>query len=282
MDETTAKIRAAYDQAPELEWTRLTERLHARLEYEVTTYALGRHLPPTPARLLDAGGGPGHYTIDLAAQSYVVTLLDLSPALLDFARARIAEAGPTVAANVQAVVEGSLVDLSAFRDAEFDVVLCLGGVLSHLTDKGARRRALGELKRVAKPGAPLFISAMNRLSGYRGAVQWLDDFDRIFPTGNGYSELLNGARVYELWPEEFASELAEAGLTPETMYGSTGIAAHLPEAQLEALRRSPERWQRWHEAFLATCDHPSIVGLSPHLLAVCRPSKAPGVGIRHT
>ena len=270
MDEATTRTRAAYDRAPETEWVRLTERLHARLEYEVTTHALRRHLPPPPAWLLDAGGGSGRYTIDLAAQGYLVTLLDLSPALLDFARARIAEAGPRVEEHVQRVIEGSIADLSVFSDAEFDSVVCLGGVISHLTDRGVRRQALGELRRVAKPGALILVSAMNRLSGYRGAVQWLDEFDRIFPPGDGYSELLNGARVYEFLPEEFASELAAAGLTAETVYGSTGIAAHLSESSLDTLRRSPERWQRWHDAFIATCDHPSIVGLSPHLLAVCR------------
>lgn len=282
MDDAITRLRAAYDPAPELEWARLADRLHARLEYEVTSHALERHLPPPPARVLDAGGGPGRYTIDLATKGYTVTLLDLSPALLDYARARIAEADPRVAANVQAVVEGSIADLSAFGDGEFDAVLCLGGVISHLTDRGPRRQTLGELRRVAKPGAPLFISAMNRLSGYRGAVQWLDQFDRIFPPDDGFSELLNGAKVYEFLPEEFASELAEAGLATETVYGSTGIAAHLSESSLEALRRSPERWRRWHAAFLATCDHPSIVGLSPHLLAVCRARQAPGVQIRHT
>ncbi len=174
-------------------------------------------------------------------------------------------------------MEGSIADLSAFGDGEFDAVLCLGGVLSHLTDRAPRRRALGELRRVARPDAPLFVSAMNRLSGYRGAVQWLDDFDRIFPTDDGYSELLNGATVYEYLPEEFATELAEAGLHVETVYGSTGIAAHLSESSFEALRRDPEQWRRWHLAFLATCDHPSIVGLSPHLLAVCHRHRSSGL-----
>jgi SAM-dependent methyltransferase len=269
MDGALARTRAAYDREPDLEWRRLTDRLHARLEYEVTTHALARHLPPAPARLLDAGGGPGRYTIDLAAQGYALTLLDLSPALLAFAHERIAEAGPLVVANVEAIVEGTIVDLSRFGTAEFDAVICLGGVLSHVTDRQQRQRALGELRRVAKPGAPLLISAMNRLSGYRGAVQWLDQFDQIFPAGDGYGELsMNGARVYEFLPEEFASELTEAGLPHEKTYGSAGVAAHLSEASLEALRQSPERWRRWHEAFLATCDHPSIVGLSPHLLAV--------------
>lgn len=52
MDKAAARDRTADDRAPELEWERLTAgTLHARLEYEVTTHALGRHLPPPPARV---------------------------------------------------------------------------------------------------------------------------------------------------------------------------------------------------------------------------------------
>jgi SAM-dependent methyltransferase len=275
MGEADARTRAAYDRTPDLEWARLTKSLHARFEHEVTTHACGRHLPPAPARLLDAGGGPGRYTIDLASQGYLVTLVDLNPAYLEFARGRIAEAGSTVQRNVEAVLEASIADLSILSDEEYDAVLCLGGVLSYLTDQPSRRKALGELRRVAKPGAPVFVSAMNRLSGYRGAVQWPDAFDRIFPSDDGLGLLEDGTPVRELAPEEFVSELAEAGLAPERVYGSAGIAAHLPEASLVTVRQSPERWRRWHAAFLATCDHPSIVGLSPHLLAVAhRPMSA--------
>jgi SAM-dependent methyltransferase len=272
MDDSAARNREVYDRAPEREWRRVDERFHARLEYEVSSHALRRHLPPPDdsPRVLDAGGGPGRYTIDLAGQGYRVTLLDLSPSLLEFARARIAEAGAAVERNVEAVIEASIVDLSALGNGEFGGVLCLGGVLSHVTNRGLRRRALGELGRVAKPGAPLLISGMNRLSAYRGAVQWPDDFDRNFPSEDGYGTLLNGAEVYEFAPEEFTWELVEAGLEVERVYGSAGIAAHLPEGNLEALRESPERWRRWQAAFLATCDHPSIVGMSPHLLAVAR------------
>src|SRR5262249_6738400 len=143
--------------------------------------ALERDLPPpdqTP-RILDAGGGPGRYAIRLAEQGYRVTLFDLAPALLNVARARIGEAGAAGGGHAEAVVEGSVTHPSAFAVGSFDAVLCLGGVLSHLIDPSQRRRALAELRRVARPGAPLFISGLNYIGAFRAVVQWWPDAQTI-------------------------------------------------------------------------------------------------------
>jgi len=53
-----------------------------RTEFAVTMRALADHLPPPPARVLDCGGGPGRYAIELARQGYEVTLFDLSAGCL--------------------------------------------------------------------------------------------------------------------------------------------------------------------------------------------------------
>ena len=268
-----ARVRAAYDRDPEREWGRLEGGAQARPEFVVTMHALGRHLPPPdrPCHLLDAGGGPGRYTLALARQGYRVTLLDLSPALLDLARRRIAEAEPAVRDRVAAIVEGSITDQAAFADARFDAVLCLGGVLSHLPDPVERRRALGELGRVLRPAGPLFASAFNRLAGFRSAVQWPDAWGQFFPRLLDSGHVTMGPDAlptYAFWPEEFVGELAGAGLAVRALYGCQGIGAHLQEEHLLALMHDPERWPIWRRVVLETCDRPDIVGVSSHLLAV--------------
>jgi len=273
-DEAEA-VRRAYDRDPEAEWHRLEGGTQRRLEYLITCHALERHLPPvspSPPHILDAGGGPGRYTIRLAEQGYTVTLLDLSPALLALARQRIAEAGVVVQEHVADVVAGSITDLSVFPDRHFDAVLCLGGPLSHVLDPAERARALGELRRMAKPGAPLLISVMNRFGAYRTVVQWADSWSLVFPhlLASGHSTLASGAPAYFFLPEEFTTLLETAGLTIEHLYGSAGIGAHLHEERLAAVLDDPERWPLWRQALLATCDHPNVAGVSPHLLAVAR------------
>jgi SAM-dependent methyltransferase len=241
----------------------------------ITMHALERHLPAPDgsAHILDAGGGPGRYTIALAVRGYWVTLLDLSPMLLGLAREKIAQAGENVRRRVVDVREGSITDLSSWAEGHFDAVLSLGGPLSHVIEPQARRRAVTELRRVARPGGLLFISVMNRLGAYRGGVQWPGCSPQVFPDllATGITPIgPGGAPAYFFMPDTFVELLAASGLTVEHLYGCQGLGAHLQEENLLALMHDPDRWPAWRDLLLATCDHPNIVGVSNHLLAVAR------------
>lgn len=265
--------RSAYDQFAGREWDRLETGAQARLEFLVTKHVLQRHLPPAdaPVRILDAGGGPGRYTMYLAALGYRVTLLDLSPRLLEIARTRIAELPVTTRARVEGVVEGSITDLAAFPDVSFDVVLCLGGPLSHLVNPHDRAAAIDELRRVTKPGGLLVVSVMNRLGMYRAAIQWPDWFDGVFPriVETGIATITSArAPTYFFAPGELRDELTAAGLDIVREYGCQGIGAHLDETNLLAIMADEQRWPQWERVLLATCDEPGIVGVSNHILAV--------------
>lgn len=270
-----ARIRASYDRDPEREWRRLVGGAQARLEWLITRQALSRHLPlPGPSvQLLDAGGGPGRYTLELAHQGYCVTLYDLSPALLELARQRLAAAEPAVRARVAAVIEGSITALDRLPSDHFAAVLCLGGVLSHLPAATARRDALAELGRVLHPDGRLMITALNRIGAFRSAVQWPDAWTQFMPhfleRGDG---VMGPDRLptYSFWPEEFVGEITAAGFVVEALYGCQGIGAHLPETHLLALMADQERWPLWQRALLETCARPDIVGVSNHLLVVAR------------
>jgi 2-polyprenyl-3-methyl-5-hydroxy-6-metoxy-1,4-benzoquinol methylase len=269
------RVRAAYDQDPEHEWQRLKQRAQMRLEYLITLHALERHLPAPDlcSHILDAGGGPGRYTIELAKRGYQMTLYDLSPALLHLARQRIAQTDVEVQQRIKGVIEGSITDMSCFPAEQFDAVLCLGGPLSHLVQAEARRQALRELVRVMRAGALLFISVLNRLGAYRSAVQWPDSFDRIFadlPRSGVMTIGPHDAPVYLFVPEEFVAALEQAGLSVEHLFGCNGIGAHLQEENLLALIADPQRWPLWCDVLLTTSDHPHVIGVSNHVLAVAR------------
>jgi ubiquinone/menaquinone biosynthesis C-methylase UbiE len=277
VDEQLARIRRAYDRDPEREWARLETGAQNRLELLITSHALERDLP-APAHLgpvLDAGGGPGRYTILLAERGYRVTLLDLSPGLLALARQRIEQAGQEIMRQVEAVVEGTFTDLSAFPDSSFGAVLCLGAALSHVVDPAQRRQAVAELRRVAQPGALLFINVLNYVGAFRAVVQWWPDASTIELFHRLSREQVldigdDAAPAYLYYPEEFRGMLAEAGLTVERLYGAEGIGAHLQEDHLLAVMDDPEVWPAWREILLSTADHPSVVGVSRSLLAVAR------------
>ena len=268
---TTELVKAYYTENVRKEWRRLVKDAYHRLELETTLHYMERYLPEH-GLVLDAGGGPGRYTLELARRGYDVVLLDLTPANLDFARRQIKRAG--LRKQVKDAVEGSITDLSRFADDTFDAVVCCGGPLSHVVDDRDRERALGELVRVAKPGAPLFISVIGRLSVLvtdlliaQHALE-LSHFRPLRDTGHFPGETGFTACHFFL-PEEFHNELSRQPVDLVEMVGLEGISTH-HRREVNRIAKNPERWKVWLETHYATCTHPAVVGISEHMLAVCR------------
>lgn len=113
---------------------------------------------------LDAGGGTGINATMMAQRCKRVTLVDLSPRVLELALANTRDAGLTEKITL---VEGDVSDLAQFGDEEFSFVVCIGGVLSYLLDKG--QAAVRELVRVARKDAALIIGCDSKY----GFVRWL-------------------------------------------------------------------------------------------------------------
>ena len=149
------------------EWRRLRQDPYHQIEFIVTTHFLEKYLPKN-GLVLDAGGGPGRYTIELAKRNYDVVLLDLVPEMLKLAKKKIKHAG--VLRKVKQFVQGSVEDLSMFPNERFDAVLCLGAPLCHLLNAKQRGKAAKELVRVAKREAPIFISVISRIGLLRSIL----------------------------------------------------------------------------------------------------------------
>jgi 2-polyprenyl-3-methyl-5-hydroxy-6-metoxy-1,4-benzoquinol methylase len=91
-------VKSFYDSASEAEWKRLEG---FRFEFEITRRVMARIVKPG-ARILDIGGGPGRYGLYFAALGHDVTLVDLSDGNIAFAKAKAAECGLLVDANLSA------------------------------------------------------------------------------------------------------------------------------------------------------------------------------------
>jgi SAM-dependent methyltransferase len=97
---------------------------------------------------IDVGCGAGTYTRWLAEQNLRVVGLDYSHPTLAKARARTPASIPLCAGDATRL---------PFRDATFDGALCFG-LLQAMSDSVP---VIRELARVLKPGAPLWIDALN-------------------------------------------------------------------------------------------------------------------------
>ncbi len=127
-----------------------------RMYRDLTMPKLLDSIPRKHAKILDAGGGTGNLASDLAKRGHKVTLIDALPDMLAIARRRAAE-------TPFEVVEGNIEDLSIFKPASFDAIVCTQ-VLNFCPDLA---RAFKQFARVLKPSGVLFADIDN---AYRWAA----------------------------------------------------------------------------------------------------------------
>ena len=261
--------RGSHESCGRLDWDRVEESALGKVEHIIVMHYLDKYLPPRGI-VLDAGGGNGHYTIELAQRGYQVVLLDRSAAQLEIAREEIGRLPKNVRGNVVDIVKGSIEDLSMFPSGHFDAVVCLRGALSRLTECDAREKAADELARVARPVGPVFVTVLSFYGALRKILQeYPEDMIRLpeffesrqKPTSTAYRD------CFFFTPEEMVDLLARKGIEVTEYVGVQGLSAHLKDVT-EECSRSPERWRIWKDVLLRTCNHPSVVGVSDHILCV--------------
>ena len=253
-----------------LEERRLDEALGS-VEFARTLDVAARVLPLPPGVVADIGGGPGRYALELAGRGYEVVHRDLVPLHVDQLRA----ASGALAHRIQtAVGDARHLDLD---DDSVDGVLLLGP-LYHLVERDQRVLALAEALRVARPGAPVLVSAISRwaprLHGYFA--------ERLYERAAFFPELVreveDSGRLNESvpgWftgychrPGQLREEVEEAGLVVEDLVGLEGLAFALGD--LAERLENPVGREVVLDCARAVERVPELLGLSPHLLVVAR------------
>ncbi|HEY0016139.1 MAG TPA: class I SAM-dependent methyltransferase [Longimicrobium sp.] len=261
-------IAAYYARSPEED--RHTRGLN-QLEAYRTRQLIERHAPPAPATVLDVGGAAGAYAFWLAERGYTVHLLDPVPRLIDEARSRAASLGRPLA-SCQVGDARAL----PYPDRCAQVVLLLGP-LYHLIDPADRARALAEAARVLAPGGILFAAAITRwayaLYGLMRDLLPDPAFQEIVD-----ASVRDGAHrprregfftdAYFHRPEELDAELRSAGFVVEGCYGLEGPCGMLPD--FDARWSDPVRRAGMIHVAEMVESEPSLLGMSPHILAVAR------------
>jgi len=210
--------------------------------YEMLHDVLRAELAPSAcvarSRALDGGCGTGFQTAILDELGYAAHGLDLSPALLDGARTRLARV-PLVQGDLQAL---------PYRDESFDAATCCGSTLSYVDDA---RAALVEIARVLRSDGRLLVECEGRFSldlawawlsgllgdpwhyGVRPGDVWRAATARAgacrlsYP-GYGVLRLFGMAEIVRL--------LRAAGLEPVRVWGFHSITNVLPSTLLHRAR----------------------------------------------
>lgn len=265
-------IRKCYGENPNYEWNRLVKNHHHNLEFQTTMHYLKKYLPKD-GFILDVGGGPGRYTIELAKMGYNVVLLDYSPALLKIARREIRKAGVEKKVDV---FEGSMTDMSIFDDKIFDSVICLGAAIGHVEGEGKRNRALSEMKRVTKKGGFIFISVIGRLRTImNGPRYWPSEirltrqFNRLVSSGDDY--MWHGKYYSHLFlPEEFNKMFKKQKLEMVESVGLEGLGTRDKEGINSIDLKDRNFWKNWMWMHYKLCTNPHVVANSDHFMVIGR------------
>jgi SAM-dependent methyltransferase len=253
-----------------LEEPRLDEALGS-VEFARTLEVAARVLPPPPAVVADIGGGPGRYALEFAGRGYTVLHRDLVPLHVEQLRAAAGDLAGRIRTEV-----GDARDLDLDDDSA-DAVLLLGP-LYHLVDREQRLRALREVRRVARPGAPVLVSAISRwaprLHGYLAErlyerAPFFPELVRVVEESGRLNDSVPGwFTAYCHRPEQLRDEVAEAGLVLEDLVGLEGLAFALGD--LAERLADPAGRDVVLDCARAVEHVPELLGLSPHLLVVAR------------
>jgi SAM-dependent methyltransferase len=240
-----------------------------RLEWLRTIEIIGRHLPPPPADIADIGGGPGRHSAWLAERGHRVVLRDVVPLHIDQARADLdGRLGVDIA-----VGDATDIDLP---DRAVDVVVLLGP-LYHLPDQDDRRQALAEARRILRPDGVLFAAAITpwaqrlHLLTTRRHRELPDAgalLERAERTGVLDPLVPGGFTGYAHRPDQLVAELGDGGFEVVELVAVEGPAALLPD--LDDRLDDPVEADAVLGAARAVEREPSLLGVSPHLLAIAR------------
>ncbi len=271
-------VRAYFDGYAEQEWDRLGETVQGRSSYAIHRSVLGRYARPG-MRVLDIGAGPGRFAIDLVRLGCAVTVADLSPVQLDLARRHLEEAG--LLPRVAAFRELDATDLGEIQAESYDLVVGFGGLVSYTCE--LYPRTLGELVRVARPGAPVLVGVVSlygtlRLVGPLDAASSLAGLGEALDlpaalAGQGVVFTRPGSPEFHQPLALFTADglraaLADTGLQVEVVASANPLL--VPTQDVPRIAQQPAAESMLRELELAACERPGLLDAGGHIIAAAR------------
>lgn len=238
------------------ESVRLSHSKAARVEFVTTVAYIEKYLKQGD-KILDIGAGAGAYSLYFAKKGYDVTAVELAENNIKTFKSRMTEE------TTVDLRQGNALDLSAFDDESFDIVLLMGP-LYHLAEASDRSRCIREAKRVCKSGGMIFFAFINN------DMVVLTEFvyDKNYFKGNSYDH--ETFKVEDFPFVFFTLPQCEAMLEKENICVEHIVAAdgvsELLEDKINAM--DDESYNQYVKYHFYCCEKPEMLGHTNHLLFV--------------
>lgn len=240
-----------------------SERLESnpgRVEYITTMTYLNKVIPKNSS-ILDACAGSGKYAFALAKEGHSIVAGDLVDVNVNMIREQQKDTP-----LLNDIYEGSILDLSRFKDESFDVVLNFGAYY-HICDDGKREKSISESLRVLKKGGIYALAYINRYANFYGhAEEMLLNFDMFeYYMQNGHLE--NSNLFYASSPEMVENEMKNFNLKQLYNVASDGPLFCIRDTLNKMPEDTFDRYVRMH---LSICENRITLGISEHGLFIGR------------
>lgn len=240
-----------------------SERLESnpgRVEY-ITTMTYLNKVIPKDSSILDACAGSGKYAFALAKEGHSIVAGDLVDVNVNMIREQQKDTP-----LLNDIYEGSILDLSRFKDESFDVVLNFGAYY-HICDDGKREKSISESLRVLKKGGIYALAYINRYANfYKHTEEMLLNFDMFeYYMQNGHLE--NSNLFYASSPEMVENEMKNFNLKQLYNVASDGPLFCIRDTLSKMPEDTFDRYVRMH---LSICENRTTLGISEHGLFIGR------------
>ncbi|MFC2083001.1 class I SAM-dependent methyltransferase [Candidatus Bipolaricaulota bacterium] len=263
-------VRNYYDKDVTKEWERLASP-YRRLELVSTLRLIDEFFPPG-CQIADIGGGPGRYTVELLKRGYLVSLFDLSPRAIEFARSNLKELN----LHAEQVEVADARDLAFLPSQMFDAALNLGPMY-HIVEEDDRLQALSELHRILKPGAPAIVGFINPWGLLRSGLSefpqlYADEplIRQLFATFVQSDDETAFTESAFIPPPQAMGELRSCGFAVECRAGVEGCASGALEQTAALAESDPAGYDVLCRLVVESSTHPAFRDCTEHLHVVVR------------
>jgi ubiquinone/menaquinone biosynthesis C-methylase UbiE len=248
------------------EISRVVASADAAIMFEIERWFIERYLPQA-GTVIDVGGGPGRFAVEIAKLGREVVLTDITPKHIEQAQQLARDEG--VADRIVDYRLMDVRDLSCFAPGEFSMAVCYGSLNYTLAQD---THVLSELGRIVHKGNPILISVM----GLYGAVRHAWAHGRLLDPAYREREakvIVSGLNTFQKPYRKFYTAAAlrtateQAGLRVMEMAGTPAVAGSLGEP-IDRGREDAEAWEYLIEKEKEACTVPGLVDAGQHIIVV--------------
>jgi len=258
-------VKNYYDNNVRMEWERLDKYY---VEFEITKRYFNRYITQGD-KVLDVGGGPGRYSLYLLEKGCDVTLIDLSPNNVKFAKDRAAEQH----LNLNAI-SGDARNITNIVNDKFDHILLMGP-LYHLCDDTDRVNIINSCLSLLKPNGIIYISFVSsnariiytlrdkpeKISDDKVIQDWQYFIDGTDFCGDSFT------KAYLINPKNVLPFMEQFNLEKLHLFSCESILA----PSMDLLKQQPKQIVgKWIDFSERICESEDLLSFAEHLMYIGR------------